>query len=387
MKTVESVRLFFQEGTSDKVYEAKIVEDSDGVYSVLVAWGRRNAKLNQGKKANSVSLAQAKKAYDRVVRQKTNKGYQAITETVQPAATAPPQGQGSGTRAGVGGRSQVGPKAQLLNAIDEGRLEALLADSGIIAQQKFDGVRILAHVEPTKVTATNRKGEVSELAGAIMEAVSSAPPGTIVDGELVSGSGGPVYWLFDILCYAGEDLKALPYLERYGYLAAACAALPNPIEMVDTAMEEAEKRALFDNLREIRAEGIVFKRAGASYSPGRPASGGPQLKYKFVKSCDVFITANAGNAYQMAVYDAGEAREIGKVFAGTTNDTRAQIDQALASGAQLVAEVRYLYATRDDILFQPVFVRLRDDKTPDDCLLDQLEHTDKNAVGTVNPRR
>jgi len=384
MNIVESVRLFFQEGTSDKVYEASIVEDSEGVYSVLVAWGRRNANLNQGKKANGVSLADAKKAYDRVVRQKTKKGYQAITETVQPSAVSPPVGQGSGSRAGVGGRSRVGPKAQLLNAVDEARLEALFADPEIVAQQKFDGVRILTLVQEDGVVATNRSGEMSEFGAAVLQAVSHAPPGTILDGELVSGSQGPVYWLFDILQYAGEDLKALGYVERFAHLAAACAELPDPIEMVDAAFEEADKRALYNQLRELRAEGIVFKRVDAPYTHGRPGSGGTQLKYKFVKTCDVFITENAGNAYQMAVFDAaGMPREIGKVFAGTTNDTRSEIDDALVAGARPVAEVRYLYATRDDILFQPVFVRLRDDKAPSDCVLDQLERTNRDAVGAI----
>jgi hypothetical protein len=35
------VELFFQEGTSDKVYEAEVVADGDGTWTVKVAWGRR----------------------------------------------------------------------------------------------------------------------------------------------------------------------------------------------------------------------------------------------------------------------------------------------------------------------------------------------------------
>jgi hypothetical protein len=42
--------------------------------------------------------------------------------------------------------------------------------------------------------------------------------------------------------------------------------------------------------------------------------------------------------------------------------------------------VKYLYATDDDQLYQPVFVRIRDDKEADGCLLSQLTHTNRDVV-------
>ena len=44
MRPIKSVRLFFQEGTSDKVYNATLLEDG-AAYSVHVAWGRRGGAL------------------------------------------------------------------------------------------------------------------------------------------------------------------------------------------------------------------------------------------------------------------------------------------------------------------------------------------------------
>jgi len=67
------------------------------------------------------------------------------------------------------------------------------------------------------------------------------------------------------------------------------------------------------------------------------------------------------------------------VFSGTTNESRAELDERLAAGEQPVAEVRYLYATEDEQLFQPVFVRLREDKPAQDCKLDQLEKTRRDV--------
>ena len=71
MGTVRKVELFFQEGTSDKVYNAKIVEDGPGTFTVEVEWGRRGSSLNKGTKAVRVSREAANKKFDSLVREKT----------------------------------------------------------------------------------------------------------------------------------------------------------------------------------------------------------------------------------------------------------------------------------------------------------------------------
>jgi bifunctional non-homologous end joining protein LigD len=379
---VRSIRLFFQEGSSDKVYCAAIVEE-DGRFTVQVEWGRRNTILNRGAKAVKVSRADADLAYERLVREKTKKGYQEVTGDVAPAAVAPPVGEGSGTRAGVGRRARLTQAAQLLNAVDDGALEELLADPEMLAQQKLDGVRVLVHVGES-VVATNRSGEIIAFAAELEGALAGAA-GAVLDGEVVPGARGPDYWLFDLLEVSGADLRPTGYRDRYRALADLARGLPEPVRLVPLAESEPDKRRLLETLRGQNAEGIVFKRADAPYRAGRPASGGAQLKYKFIKSADVFLTSNAGNAYQMAVMDGGRCFEVGKVFAGTTNQTRSEIDARLAEGDQPVAEVRYLYATDGDILYQPVFVRLRDDKTPADCHRSQLIRT--NRAVAAEPRR
>ena len=48
----------------------------------------------------------------------------------------------------------------------------------------------------------------------------------------------------------------------------------------------------------------------------------------------------------------------------------------------MVAEVRYLYATDELQLFQPVFVRVRDDKAERECVLGQLKGTNRAVVDT-----
>lgn len=373
MKPIRHVRLFFQEGSSDKLYEATLVEDG-GAYTVRVAWGRRGAKLNEGAKAVKVDLAKATRTFDALIREKRGKGYQEITEEVQPAAVAPPEGQGSGSLV-TGRRAKVGPAAQLLNPLEDDELERFLTDDRVIAQQKVDGQRVLARVG-AELMATNREGQLTSVSAVILEGLSYLPPGTIVDGEVV----GDALWLFDLLQVGERDLRGLGYWERFTVLSEELEpALSGPVSVLPAFRGTKAKRALHARLLASGAEGIVFKERDAPYTSGRPASGGPQRKLKFIKSADVFILENAGNAYRMAVWDSAKIFEVGKVFAGTTNESRRALDERLRRGERPVAEVRYLYATDDHQLFQPVFVRLRDDKPLEHCRRDQLVDTNREV--------
>ncbi len=371
MATHSSIELFFQEGTSDKVYTAAIVEDG-GAYTVQVRWGRRGSTLNSGNKAVRVPLAQAQKTYDRLVAEKTNKGYQPITEEVKPAAVAPPEGEGSGSRV-QGRRPKVGPAAQLLEPLDEAELARFLDDDAVLAQQKLDGVRVLVTVGSPSI-ATNRDGQATSVPATVLEGLSYLPDGTIVDGEVI----GAAYWLFDVLAIGARDVRSLGYEARFRLLDQELSpGLDGETSVLPIAVGAKAKRALAEQLRASHAEGVVFKQRKAPYESGRRST---QRKFKFVKSADVVVLSNAGNAYLMAVYDGGVLFEVGKVFAGTTNESRRALDARLGEGDRPVIEVRYLYATDDEQLYQPVFVRLRDDKPAEDCLRAQLRKTSRAVL-------
>jgi bifunctional non-homologous end joining protein LigD len=372
VSTVKSIQLFYQEGSSDKVYNAAIIKDGE-LYTVKVEWGRRGGSLNQGSKAVKVALAVAQKKYDSLVREKTNKGYQAISDALQPAAVAPPEGEGSGSRVGTK-RPRVGPVAQLLQSIDEAELDAYLANDRMIAQQKIDGDRVMVKVLP-EVVVTNREGQVKDVDLRHFAGLQYLPHGTIVDGELL---GGGEYWLFDVLQFGADDVRPRGYLERWEILENELEpALSGNIRVVPIAKGKKAKQTLHDQLRAQGAEGLVFKDAHAPYAAGR---GRTQLKCKFIKSADVIILENAGNAYQMAVYDGKKLFACGKVFAGTTNADRKALDAALGRRERPICEVQYLYATDDHQLFQPKFVRVRDDKPAKDCVRDQLLTTCRTVI-------
>jgi bifunctional non-homologous end joining protein LigD len=368
MQVTKSVQLAYREAGSDKVYHAAIIQDG-ATYSVKVEWGRRGSVLSAGVKAEKVDLATAEKTYHKVVKEKTSKGYQEV-----------PDQDGKKTLVGLqatGDRENLGVTAQLMNQIKDDQEAKLIEDNNWIAQRKYDGVRILAHVEE-EIKFTNRKGEVTGINLEVEKALAQCPKGTLLDGEVIpSGTGeDSTYWVYDLLKFQNQDTRKLGYLERHQKLSML--KFGKAIKVAPYASGATEKRKLVEKLREECAEGAVFKKIDAPYVSGKPASGGNQLKLKFTKTADVFLTGFDGKAYQMAVKDAdGNTREVGRVYTGTTVGEREKLDILLQNQQIPVIEVRYLYATEADILFQPVYVRLRNDKLPVECRIDQLVRTNR----------
>ena len=102
----ERITLYYREGSSDKVYQASI-EPQGGGFVVNFAYGRRGTTLQTGTKTSSpVDYDSAKRAYDKLIREKMAKGY-----TEGPEGT-PYQHTNKEDRV-------TGLMPQLLNPIDE----------------------------------------------------------------------------------------------------------------------------------------------------------------------------------------------------------------------------------------------------------------------------
>lgn len=93
MKLVKSTKLFFMQGTSDKVYEVDLCEQqSDDIdrYWVNFRYGRRGSRLREGTKTPTpVDLAQAEAIFNSVVVSKTNKGYREATSPTSSSRHSP----------------------------------------------------------------------------------------------------------------------------------------------------------------------------------------------------------------------------------------------------------------------------------------------------------
>lgn len=349
---IQNIELFYREGSSDKVYKASITETPKG-FEVNFAYGRRGNALTTGTKTTKpVPLDQAQKIYNKLVQEKTAKGY-----------IEDPQGKpftGTVTEA-----RDTGIRPQLLNEIEEGEVDKYLNDDNWCAQEKFDGRRRLLIMQDNVVTATNRKGlsiaidkkvEVELLNNRVPELKHYA-----LDGEDL----GSVIVLFDIL------IIGQPYKDRYKLLKQMFNARRSDVmitmKLAPTAWTTKEKKALYERLKKDNAEGIVFKNINAGFIPGRPSSGGDQLKFKFCSTASVLVvkTNPEKRSVQVAVFDAKENKiEVGNVTVYP--------NQQIPTPGTIV-EVRYLYYFPGGSLFQPVLLGERDDMAIEDCTLSQLK--------------
>lgn len=345
----DSIKLFYREGSSDKVYEASITEDFRG-FTVNFAYGRRGSALIHGTKTNKpVGYDQAKKIYDKLVQEKTAKGY-----------IEDPGGKPFSATTNSTDKKDTGFRPQLLNEIEEEEVEKYINDPDWCAQEKFDGRRRSFVVVKQFVTATNRKGlsipldiqtdtEIHSLLG---------HSDAILDGEDM----GDRVVLFDY------PVIGVPYEERYNNLFKLFENKTfTKLDLIATAWTTAEKKALYKKLQKANAEGIVFKNIHAGFTPGRPNSGGDQLKFKFCATATVQVvkTNPTKRSVLVAVYDSqGHKIEVGNVTVYP--------NQEIPKAGSIV-EVRYLYYFSGGSLFQPVLLGLRDDMEIEDCTLEQLK--------------
>jgi len=73
--TAERITLYYRQGNSDKIYQASL-DPKDGGFVVNFAFGRRGSTLQTGTKTSQpLDYAAARKIYDRLVGEKTAKGY------------------------------------------------------------------------------------------------------------------------------------------------------------------------------------------------------------------------------------------------------------------------------------------------------------------------
>ena len=300
-------------------------------------------------------------------------------------------------------------------------VEKPFSASDWIFELKWDGIRALAWVRDNESRLYTRTGrdvtshypELSELSSNL--AVNEA----ILDGEIVvldkEGRGdferlqsrmnvadpskslqrsAPItYYLFDLLYADGCDLRPVPLLERKRFLKQILR--PGKALRFSDHIEEKGKE-LFELAADRGAEGIVGKRVDSVYVEGRSHS---WVKVKTVLEVDAvvggFTAPQGGRKYFGALlaglYEGRRLRFIGGVGSGFGEAKQAslfdqlkglevkrcpfaetpQLKQAMRwVKPELVARVKFHNWTEEQRLRQPVFIGLRTDLDPKQCLLE-----------------
>jgi bifunctional non-homologous end joining protein LigD len=349
MEAQDRVTLYYREGLSDKVYQMAIAP-ADKLFVVNFAYGRRGSTLSTGTKTSSpVDYDAAKKIFTKLVNEKKAKGYT--------------EGE-DGTPYQHTNKQSSGILPQLLNPIEETDVERLLYDDDYCAQEKFDGRHILVRKQAAQIEGINKKGLVVSLPEPLFQVINQYGADVVLDGESI----GDTYHAFDLLVLDGVDIRAWPYRERLAALMNLLAGVQQTvIQFVDTAFTTEQKRMLLDRLRRDRKEGIVFKRLDASYTVGRPNSGGSQLKHKFCATLSAVVAkVNRQRSVELKLRGNSGWRICGNVTIPANH-------QIPAVGQ--VVEVRYLHAFKESgVLYQPVYLGPRDDVEPAECRVSQLKY-------------
>jgi bifunctional non-homologous end joining protein LigD len=284
-------------------------------------------------------------------------------------------------------------------------------------EPKLDGYRVLAFVTDAGVKLRSRRGlELSTAFPRLTAELGKQVAGSmILDGEIVAfdASGKPsfnalqnrvqlktereiaaadqkspaVFYCFDLLHFAGVNLRNASYRDRRRYLAQCL--LPSPLVQLVHAHEDGE--ALHSAAVASGFEGIIGKRKDSVYQPGRRSAS--WLKIKSTNSAEFVIggyTKGKGSreplgALLIGYWDGGKLRYASHVGSGFDGDTLAQVKARLDPlqrktcpfaekpelhspttwiEPEVVAEVRFQNWTDDGSLRAPIFLRLRDDIDP-----------------------
>jgi bifunctional non-homologous end joining protein LigD len=292
--------------------------------------------------------------------------------------------------------------------------EELPEGSDWLYEVKWDGYRAIARVAGGEATLTSRRGnDLTERFRGVASAVEAAvrTPDAVLDGEVCAldergrssfsamqqaKPGTPiVYYVFDVLEVDGESLVDLPLVERRERLENLLDRRSQTVRISETF---EDGKALFEAAKKEGLEGVVAKRKDSHYLPGKRTRDWLKIK------------ARNRQEFVIAGYTGGQGRRAGRfgslvlgvyrgrelVYAGNvgTGFSEREIDRLLDAlrplerdeppfrvvpkmprvrkgdvvwvEPTLVCEVEFVEWTHDGHLRAPVYVGLREDKSPEE---------------------
>jgi bifunctional non-homologous end joining protein LigD len=316
---------------------------------------------------------------------------------------------------------------------------------GWIFEIKYDGYRILAGREADDVVLVSRSGgDFTETFPDVARAVRGLPyDGLVIDGEVVvhDDKGMPsfdrlqrrgllrkradvarallelpaTYYAFDLLAFGEYDLRGLPLVERKELLKEILPTV-GPVRFSDHVPTRGSE--MYEQVCSMGLEGVVGKKADSPYRAGRSTD---WIKVRGIDTDDFVVvgwTEPAGSraafgALHLAKYGPdGKLVYMGSVGTGFDDALLAKIGKRLEAleqkkppfegevpkgrgrtrahrwvSPELVAEVSYREVTDQGLLRHPVFVRLRDDKAPRECVLQPEDTAEPDPSAPATPSK
>lgn len=274
-------------------------------------------------------------------------------------------------------------------------------------EMKWDGYRAVAEVHNHEVALYSRNLlPLNEKFSPVVEALRQCDFTALLDGEIVvvdaqgqpgfellqnyhkTGSGYLLYYVFDLLHFQGHDLTGLPLVARKELLKKILPVSPK-LRFSDHVLHDGIM--FFKVVRDRGLEGIIAKHAQSTYQPGCRSRQWLKLKTELTQEGVIagFTAPRGGRKHfgtlVLGAYAGDELICIGHAGGGFREDELEEIRSRLKLLIQqespftvppstngpttwvrpeLVCEVAFRGWTVEGVMRQPVFKRLREDKSP-----------------------
>ena len=298
---------------------------------------------------------------------------------------------------------------------------------GWIFEPKIDGARCIAYISNNTVELKNRRmRSIAYRYPEIIRALKQSAGDCVLDGEMAVMSKGipsfstlavreqqiqrtridylsenlpASYIVFDILCRGKESLMDRPLLERKSILKEHLQE-SNVVTIIDYLPEDGE--AYYKAALGMGLEGIMAKRLASPYQPGIRSKDWIKIKKRL--TLDLVVGGYTHGRGQRQPYfgalllgaydsDSGKFIYIVRVGSGFSAEELKEISSEFVPSdespffrpiakqgvkwlkPEIVVEVEALEVSKRGHLRAPVFLRVRTDKLPEDCTIDQLPTT------------
>ncbi|QVK19875.1 non-homologous end-joining DNA ligase [Mycoplasmatota bacterium] len=289
-----------------------------------------------------------------------------------------------------------------------------------IFELKLDGIRCLAYIEKGKVELRNKRNKIlNDIYPELKYIHKCVNKRCILDGELIVLSKGkpdffkvqkrslmnnkfkielsskqnPVMFIaYDILYLDDKELILMPLLDRKKILE----------EIIRENKSIAVSRYILDkgidyynSVAEQDLEGVVAKRKDSIYQMGKRSKS--WVKFKLLHDSDFIIVGYVPSesrgikSLTLGVYKDKEIINQGHVSLGIPKDEsklimefasnhrqdcpfneNVEADNTIWFKAELVCTVKYMVRTESGYLRQPIYKGLRNDKSIEECTIDQF---------------
>jgi len=312
---------------------------------------------------------------------------------------------------------------------------------GWMYEVKWDGYRAVALVNNGKVELASRNAKsFNDKFYPICQELQTWKMNAILDGEIVSlnekgmadfsrlqgwrseADGQLVYYVFDILWYEGKDLMQLPLHERREILKSI---LPTSDDIRISENFDTNGIEFFRLAQEMSLEGIIAKKEDSLYFPGTRSK--DWLKIKTAERQEVVIggftrNQNSSKLFSsllVGVFKNKNFHFTGKIGTGFTVKLQKELMKkfepliiadspfvnepdvnqpsrfrpnppkavAVWLKPELICEVSYREMTRDGVMRHPSFEGLREDKKPEEVVLEKEADTTKIIQEKPNVKR